>query len=163
MPGKTHFHRFYAIFFSLAYAIFHVFCFYPGILYSDSAGRWRLAIALSADGVSAFSDSSNQHPLLPSFVLSAFYSITSEIGLYIFFQVFAFALSLFIFAYTYQRGVTISLLVSVALLAPINRVYGLFHSYDSIAAIVLILLAASTVRLYRGDYRQLYFLPILKV
>lgn len=72
-----------------------------------------------------------------------------------------FALSLFVFVNTYRRGATGNLFVSAVLLLPINRVYSIFHSYDSVAAIVLVLLSASTVRLLSRDVRQRYYLPPL--
>lgn len=152
--------RAYPAFFSLAYAAFNVFSFYPGILYSDSYPRWRLAIDLAANDTSVFALHSSQFPILPAFVLAAFYNLTHGIGFYIFCQSFVFALSLFVFVHTFRGGAIADGLVSVALLAPINRVYSLFHSYDSVAAVALILLAAAIVRLFQGDARQRYYLPL---
>jgi len=112
-------HRGYTWVFAAGYASFNVLGFYPGILYSDSVARWGMAIEIANHGLSVLSLHTNHHPVLAAIALSVFYRLTGELGVFVFCQSFAFALSLFVFVGVFRRGAIGNVLVSVVLMAPI--------------------------------------------
>ena len=128
----------YYVGFSLLYALVLSFSFYPGILYSDSYGRWKAAIGLATDGLDAISYIDTRSPLAPLIFMTPAYSLSGEIGLFHFCQSFLFSLTLFRFARVFSKSWLTMLVTSLVLLLPINFVYSVFSSYDSLLAIILL-------------------------
>lgn len=135
--------------FSLAYATVLVFSFYPGLLYSDSVNRWNLAIEYYNNGIENFPNYSSHHPVLPSIIQSYFYGVTKEIGLFIFLQAFMFSYSLFLLVSEISTSKYVNALTAIFLLAPLNFVYSIFHSFDSLYAVINIFLVYFLIGLYK--------------
>lgn len=133
--------------FSLVMALLWTLSFYPGILYSDSIPRWHLAIEVANNGFSHLSYFGSHHPVVPSILQAPFYFLTQEVGFYIFCQAATFCLSLFYFVRTFTKSTFSHIAIALVLLTPINHIYAIFHSFDSIFAIAFISLAASLIRL----------------
>ncbi|MDD0982917.1 hypothetical protein [Pseudomonas shahriarae] len=139
----------FGIYFSLAYATILVFSFYPGLLYSDSVNRWNLAIEYYNNGIENFPNYSSHHPVLPSIIQSYFYGLTKEIGFFIFFQAFMFSYSIFLLVREISAGKYVNVLSVIFLLAPLNVVYSVFHSFDSLYAVINIFLVYFLIRFYK--------------
>ena len=129
---------YFNVVFSLIYALVLSFSFYPGILFSDSYGRWKAAIGLATEGLDAISYIDTRSPLAPLLFMTPAYRLSGEIGLFHFCQSFLFSLTLFHFARVFCKSWLTMLLTSLILLLPINFVYSVFSSYDSLLAIVLL-------------------------
>ncbi|NMZ01722.1 hypothetical protein HBO04_16495 [Pseudomonas proteolytica] len=139
----------FGVYFSLAYAAILVFSFYPGFLYSDSVNRWNLAIEYYNNGIENFPNYSSHHPVLPSIIQSYFYGLTKEVGFFIFIQAFMFSYSVFLLASEISTRKYVNFLTVIFLLAPINFVYSIFHSFDSLYAVINIFLMYFLIRLYK--------------
>lgn len=141
-------HEKFSLYFSLFYALLLTLSFYPGILYTDSVPRWNLSIEFYNNGFLNFSNFPSHHPVIPSIIQSFFYGITKEVGLFIFLQVFSFSYLVF----KIIEKVTISqyknLIITIILILPINYIYALFHSFDTIYAILNLLLILIFFRIY---------------
>jgi len=124
--------------------------FYPGILYSDSHPRWELAKAISEGGLfHSYPYLSDHHPTIPSLLMSFFYGLTGEVGFYIFIQAFFFSISFFLLANEFKKDVLTNVLIAIVLVLPVNSVYAIFHSFDSVGAIGLALLSLAFIRIYK--------------
>ena len=130
----------YALFFSATYASIIGTLFYPGLLYSDSVARWNTAILLANNGIDALASVSDHHPIFPIFIMSFFYKITGEIGLFSLIQVFIFSLSLFFIVRHYSPSLAGNVFASLTLMLPVNQVYSIFVSYDSLFSVFMGLL-----------------------
>jgi hypothetical protein len=128
----------YPAIFSTAYALIVGLTFYPGLLYSDSVGRWDNAILLAANGLKALSYLNDYYPVVPIFIMAPFYAVTGEIGLFHIIQVFLFSYTLFMFSEIFYSGLLRNIIVSLILVLPINIVYSVFSSYDTLFAILLL-------------------------
>lgn len=141
-------HKKFSLYFSFFYALLFTMSFYPGILYSDSVSRWNLAIEFYNNGFLNFSNFSSHHPVIPSILQSFFYGITKEVGLFIFLQIFSFSYLVF----KIIDKVTISqyknLITVIMLMLPINYIYALFHSFDTIYAILNLLIIFIFLKMY---------------
>lgn len=146
----------FIILFSFVSALLWTISFYPGILYSDSIPRWQLAIEVANNGVSHLSYFGSHHPVIPSILQAPFYAVTKEVGLFIFFQAAVYCLSVFYFVRSFYQSAIVNILVGATLWTPINHIYAIFHSFDSIFSISLILLAASLWRLRSGYSHTLF-------
>jgi len=156
-------HRNFPWIFSLVYALINVLSFYPGILYSDSGVRWQLAICFAENNwINYCTDlHSSHHPVIPSMVMSLFYSLTKEVGLFIFVQCFLLSFSLFYLTNTIQKSKASNLLCAALLLLPIHTAYAIFHSFDSFFAVLSAFFVALLIKLFRGKENAVYPLAVL--
>jgi hypothetical protein len=132
--------RTYPIAFSVLYAVIIGMLFYPGILYSDSLDRWNCAIHLANGGINAFTGCNSNDPVIPIFLMAIFYKITGEVGFFSAIQVFFFSLLFFYFVRHFSKNITGNIFSSLVLMLPINQIYSVFNSYDSLFSIFLILI-----------------------
>lgn len=146
------------LYFSVGVALLWTISFYPGILYSDSVPRWQLAIEVAKNGFTHVAFFGSHHPVIPSFMQAPFYSLTNEVGFYIFCQATAFCLALFYFVRTFTKSSTSQIITGLVILSPINHIYAIFHSFDSVFAISFIALSASLIRLKLTLGKRRYWL-----
>ena len=142
----------YPFAFSILYASFIGMLFYPGLLHSDSVIRWDTAISLANGGITALAGVSDHHPILPMFLMAGFYKLTGEIGLFSAVQVFFFSFLFFSFVRHFSPNLNGNIFASLALMLPINLIYSIFISYDSLFSVFfmlmfLVLLNASNLRI----------------
>jgi hypothetical protein len=135
--GRSNEHVYPAIF-STAYALIVGLTFYPGLLYTDSVGRWDDAILLATKGLKALSYVKDYYPVIQIFIMAPFYAVTGEIGLFHIIQVFVFSYTLFMFSEIFYTGWLKNVIVSLILILPINIVYSVFSSCDTLFAIMLL-------------------------
>lgn len=135
LAGKT-----YPLLFSFLYASFIGMLFYPGLLYTDSVVRWNTAISIANGGLTALVGASDHHPILPILLMAKFYQLTGEIGFFAITQIFFFSYLFFLFVRRFSPNIMGNTFSSLALLLPINQVYSVFISYDSLFSIFFILL-----------------------
>lgn len=153
--------RLFCLLFSAIYSIINTFSFYPGILYSDSHYRWSMAEYFEKFGWLGEIPLENHHPVVPAMVMSFFYSVSNEVGLYIIIQCFAFLMAVFYLSRKIKPGLATNLIVSFFLLFTVNEVYSIFHSFDVTTGIALAFFAGKLIEFIKGNEKALYALPIL--
>ncbi|WP_198305639.1 hypothetical protein [Arcobacter vandammei] len=156
-------HRKFGFYFSLFYALILVLSFYPGILYSDSVPRWNLAIEFYKNGFSNFSSFSSHHPVIPSVLQSFFYGVTKEVGLFIFFQIFCFSYLIFKIVNKIIDSPYKNIIIIAILILPINYIYALFHSFDTLYAVLNLFLIYILLKLYEKYSNSSYIVLLITV
>jgi len=127
----------YVIAFSVLYSLIIGLLFYPGLVYTDSIFRWQTAINVADHGLSALSGNLDHHPIFPILWMAFFYKMTGEIGLFTIFQAILFSLSFFFLVRHFSPNLAGNAVASLMLLAPVNEIYSVFVSYDTLFAIQL--------------------------
>lgn len=150
--------RGYVVLFSLIYAAVIGTLFYPGLLYSDSVFRWNTAILVANSGLDALVGVSDHHPIFPILLMSVFYKVTGEIGFFSITQVLFFSGSFFFLVRHFSPTLKGNLFASIALLLPVNQVYSIFISFDSLFSVFLICLILS---LLINGRKKLLLVPVI--
>jgi len=148
----------YAWLFSVAYALIIGMLFYPGLVYTDSIFRWQTAMNVADKGLAVLAGTSDHHPVLPTLWMAFFYKITGEIGLFTVVQGTAFCLSFFALVRHFSPNAVGNIVATLVLLLPLNMVYAVFVSYDTLFAILMILLMMLLLK--KGEFR-IWLIPII--
>ena len=127
----------YAFAFSVLYSLIIGLLFYPGLVYTDSIFRWQTAISIADHGLGALSGKLDHHPIFPILWMAFFYKMTGEIGLFTIVQAILFSLSFFFLVRHFSPNLTGNVVASLMLLTPVNEIYSVFVSYDTLFAIQL--------------------------